>query len=141
MAGSITIVKTAVAESGGVGKISIAWVSDASGAVSGNTVTLGAGSVVLVEFVPDSGGTQPSDQYDVTFTDARSVNVFDDGSGTSIGANLSNTTATQKVPFIGGGAVTYIRRWLCGGLYTPVVANAGNAKGGTINIYQSRAAL
>jgi adenosylcobinamide amidohydrolase len=31
--------------------------------------------------------------------------------------------------------VTYVRTWLHGGLYRPVVAAAGNAKQGTINIF------
>ena len=137
MAGSITTTITEVAGSGGVTKTSIAWVCDASGDVSGNTVTMGPGTIIAVEFIPDSGGTQPTDLYDVTFTDAEGVNMFDDGAGTSVGANLSNATASHKVPFVGGGTVTYVRQWLHGGAYTPVVAAAGNAKGGTIVIYQA----
>lgn len=135
MAGSVTATVTQVAYSGGVTKYSLAWVSDAAGAVSGNAVTFKPGTIIAVEFVPDSGGTQPSDLYDVTFLDPESVNVFDDGAGTSIGANLSNTTATHKVPFIGGGTVTYVRHWLQGGSYTLTVANGGNAKGGTVVVY------
>lgn len=141
MAGSVTMTSSAIPGSGGVRKYSLAWVSDAAGAVSGNAVTLPPGTIVMVEFVPDSGGTQPTDAYDLTFTDEESVNMFDDGSGTSIGANLSNSTATHKVPFIGGGAVTYVRQWLHGGSYTLVVAAAGNAKGGTVNIYLTPAVL
>lgn len=141
MAGSIVATVTKVAGSGGVVKTSIAWTSDASGNVSGNTVSMAPGSIIAVEFVPGSGGTQPSDLYDVTFTDAESVNMFDDGAGTSIGANLSNATSSHKVPFIGGGSVTYVRQWLHGGDYTPVVANAGNAKTGTIVIYTTPAVL
>lgn len=137
MAGSITVTSSEIAGSGGIRKYSIAWVSDASGDVSANTVEMPAGTIVAVEFIPDSGGTQPTDLYDVTFTDAEGVNMFDDGSGTSIGADLSNSTATHKIPFVGGGSVTYVRQWLHGGTYTPVVANAGSAKGGTIDIYQA----
>lgn len=119
-------------------KTSIVWTSDAAGAVSGNTLLMPSGSVVSVEFVPGAGGVQPTDLYDVTFLDAESVNMFDDGSGTtSIGANLSNVNTTHKVPLIGGAANTYVRMWLHGGTYTPVVANGGNAKSGTINIFHS----
>ena len=135
MAGSITTTVTKVAGSGGVVRTSIAWTSDALGAVSGNTVTMGPGTIVVVEFVPGTGGTQPSDLYDLTFTDDDGVNMFDDGAGASIGADLLNTTATHKVPFIGGGTVTYVRQWLHGGPYTPVIAAAGAAKTGTIIIY------
>lgn len=112
------------------------WTSDASGDVSGTSTTMPTGTVVAVEFTPDSAGTQPSDLYDVTFTDSNSVNVFDDGAGASIGANLSNAATVHAIPFVGGGAVTYVRRWLPGGSYTLVVANAGNAKGGLVTIYQ-----
>lgn len=135
MAGSITVTTSEVAGGAGVREYSIAWTSDASGAVSGNTVVLGAGTIIAVEFVPGAGGVQPTDLYDVTFTDAEGVNMFDAGDGTSIGANLSNANASHKVPFVGGGAVTYVRMWLHGGDYTPVVAAAGNAKQGTINVY------
>src|SRR5512139_2576632 len=136
MAGSITV--TTSEEGSGVIKYSVAWLSDASGNVSANTFSMGSGTIVMVEFVPDSGGTQPTDLYDVTLTDAEGVNVLDDGTGSaSIGANLSNTAASHRVPFIGGGGtVTYVRTWVHSGLFTPVVAAAGNAKGGTINVYQ-----
>lgn len=136
MAGSITV--TTSEERGGVLKYSIAWTSDASGDVSGNAFTMGAGTIVLVEFVPDSGGTQPTDLYDVTMTGPSGVNVLDDGTGsTSIGANLSNSAASQRVPFIGaGGTVTYVRTWVPAGEFTPVVAAAGASKGGTINVFQ-----
>lgn len=136
MAGSVTMTSNEVAGSGGVTKYSLAWVSDAAGAVSGNAVALKPGTIIAVEFVPDSGGTQPTDLYDVTsLADAEGVNMFDDGAGASIGANLSNTTASHKVPFIGGGSVTYVRHWLQGGSYTLNVSNAGNAKGGTVVIF------
>ena len=134
--GTTTIATTKVDGSGGILKHALTWTSDASGNVSGNSL-----SIVMVEFIPNSGGTQPTDLYDLTFTDAEGVNMFDDGSGTSIGANLSNTTSTHKVPFIGGGSVTYVRQWLHGGTYSLVIAAAGNAKGGTVNIYQSPVVL
>jgi hypothetical protein len=99
-------------------------------------VTIPDGTIIAVEFTPDSGGTQPTDLHDVTCTDDEGVNVFDDGAGTSIGANLSNAASAYRVPFFGGGGtVTYVRQWLHGGAYTLVVAAAGNAKGGTVNIY------
>jgi hypothetical protein len=135
MAGSITVTTSEVAGAGGVRKYSIAWTSDAAGAVSSNTFSMAPGSIVMVEFIPSGGGTAPTDLYDVTFLDANSVNIFDNGAGTSIGADLSATVATTKMPFIGGGAVTYVRRWTQGGTFQPVVANAGNAKQGTINVY------
>ncbi len=115
----------------------IVWTSDASGNVSANTVEMPSGSFVMVQFVPGTAGVQPTDLYDVTFTDAAGTNAFDDGTGTSIGANLSNVNASKKVPFIFGASSTFVRAWMPSGLYTPVVANAGNAKSGTIRIYQT----
>lgn len=136
MAGSVTLTSSKVAGAAGVCKYSLAWVSDASGNVSGNSTTLPVGTIVGVGFAPDAGGTQPTDLYDVTMTcDTHGSNILDDGGGTSVGANLSNAAGAHKVPFIGGGSVTYVRQWLHGGGYTLVVANAGNAKGGTVDLY------
>lgn len=135
MAGSIATSASVVAGSGGVVKYSIAWTSDAAGAVSGNTIDMAPGTVAAVEFVP-SAVAAPTDLYDVTFLDAEGVNMFDDGAGASIGANLSATVASHRVPFIfGASGTTYVRAWLHGGAYTPTIANAGNAKQGTINVY------
>lgn len=136
MAGSVAVTTSEVAGSGGIKKYSMDWTSDASGNVSGNSFQVGPGTIVAVTFVPDSGGTQPTDLYDVTFVcSTHNINVFDDGAGTSIGANLSNSTATHKVPFVGGGSVTYVRQWLHGGTYDLVIAAAGNAKGGIVDLY------
>jgi len=117
-------------------KTEIVWTSDAAGAVSGNTLTLPSGSICSVHFIPGSGGVAPTDLYDVTFTNDEGINLFDDGTGTSIGANLSATVPTLKVPFIQGGASTFVRAWLVGGLYSPVVAAAGDANEGQIHIFQ-----
>jgi len=136
--GSIAVTTSKLSGSGGVVKTSIVWTSDASaGSVTGNTLAMRPGSIVLVEFIPGAGGVQPTDLYDVDFLDDNGTSMFDDGTGTSIGANLSQTNATHKVPFITGGTSTYVRVWLHGAsAYQPTVANAGNSKQGTINIYQ-----
>lgn len=121
-------------------KTSLLWTCDASGNVSANSVTLPSGTIVQVCFAPGAAGVQPTDLYDVTMTcDAHpAMNIFDSGTGSaSIGADLSNSTTSHKVPFQAGGAVSYFRQWLHGGGYTLVVANAGNAKQGTVDIYIS----
>jgi hypothetical protein len=145
MAGSIVVTTSKVAGSGGVTKHSIAWTSDAAGAVSGNTMSMPPGSIVAVEFIPGSGGTQPTNAYDVDFLDAEGVSMFSDGAATpaSIGLDLSNAAAAHRVPFIHGAAgSTYVRAWLQGGSgYQPTVAAAGNAKTGTIEIYVTPAVL
>lgn len=127
MAGSITVT-TSVAQTplGMVSKYSIAWLSTAGGAVSANTFGVRAGELLQVAYIPDGGGTAPTDLYDVTMTDANGVDVL-----TGTGANLSGTLASVVTPAVS----TSFRRYLEAGLLTPVVANAGSAKGGTIVLY------
>lgn len=121
VAGSITV--TTSDAGAGLTKYSVAWLSDASGDVTENTFDVEAGELVQVEYVPDAGGTQPSDAYDVTLLNAAGTDLLGGG-----GANLSNATRTQAVPVIS----TYFRRTLEAGALTPTVDNAGNAKGGTL---------
>jgi hypothetical protein len=139
--GSTVLTKTSVAGSDGVTKYSLAWTSDASGNVSGNSLAFTPGSVVAVEFIPAAGGSAPTDLYDVGFLDGAGTSMFDDGAGASIGLNLSGTLATHRAPFINGASTTYVRAWLQGSSggnpYQLTVANAGAAKSGTVNIYVS----
>lgn len=121
VAGSITA--TVTDAGAGLTKYSIAWLSSSGGAVTENTFSVKAGELVQVEFVPDSGGTQPTDAYDMTLLNAVGTDLLSGG-----GANLSNATRTQVVPVIS----TYFRRTLEAGLLTPTISNAGSAKGGTI---------
>lgn len=123
MAGSITVSRTRV---GFLDKYTIAWVSDASGNVSGNSFNVEQpGELLQVQFTPDGGGTQPTNAYDLTMTDPAGFDVLG-----ATGANLSNAASAQAVPVIG----TYFRRALDAVAHTPVVANAGNAKGGTFTL-------
>lgn len=104
-------------------KITITWTSSAGGAVSGNAFTLPAGDLVQIQFVPNGGGTQPTDLYDVTLVDNDNVDVLN-----GLGANLSNSTGTilQWNPEM----VSDSSRTL-----DLVVANAGNAKSGTVYLW------
>lgn len=121
MAGSITVTTSDAGR--GITKYSIAWVCSAGGAVDTNTFNVKAGEIIQAGFIPDGGGTQPSDLYDVTMLDANSRDVLE-----GEGANLSNATATAKTPKVN----SLFRRFVEAGALTPTVANAGNAKGGTI---------
>jgi len=120
MAGSVAASSADIG--GGFTKYTIAWTSDAAGAVSGNTVDVKRGHLRQVKYKPDAGGTQPTDLYDVTLLDADGADLLAGG-----GANLSNVNASIAVPtapiLLEGQSVT------------PTVANAGNAKGGTIILY------
>lgn len=117
VAGSITVTTSDLG--GGVTKYSIAWVSSALGAVSGTSLNLKRGSLLRAAFIPDSAGTQPSDQYDVTLPDANGIDALQ-----GAGADLSNSTA----------AAFELETVVLAGAFTPTIANAGNAKGGTIEL-------
>ncbi len=104
-------------------KYSIAWTSTAGGAVSANLFTVRRGFLVGIKFVPGSGGSQPTDLYDVTLVDTDSVDQLG-----GMGANLSNATSSRlsfDPPLINDGVQQL----------DLVVANAGNAKTGTVILW------
>lgn len=106
------------------GVYTIAWTSNASGAVSGNSFPVLLGEIKQVKFVPASGGTQPTDLYDVTLVDADGLDVLN-----GMGANLSNASPAL---------ITSLGVWTAAPAasspvtFDLVVANAGNAKSGTV---------
>src|SRR5688572_2234141 len=73
-AGTVTVTQATVVNTSTrrVVRYTVAWVSTAGGAVSANSFSIGAGTLVSARFIPDSGGTQPTDLYDVTLTDSNS---------------------------------------------------------------------
>jgi len=122
--GTVTFTSTNVGS--GFVKYTVAWVSDASGDVSGNAVQFNVirGALRQAQFTPDSGGTQPSDLYDATFT-FNGVDVLD-----GVAANLSNSTSTIIMfdPPLFYDATSN---------FDLVISNAGNAKGGTFTFWIS----
>lgn len=133
MAGSIAV--TTHDLGAGVTEYRVVWTSDASGNVSGNVFEMMPGTIISVEFVPGSGGTQPTDLYDIDADDAQGVSIFDNGAGTTIGANLSNAVASHALPLLGLAGTTAVRRWHQGGTVEVSVTNAGDAKTGTVSIF------
>lgn len=131
MAGSIVVTSSDLG--GGVWSYAIAWTCDASGNVSANTFDLARGTLLQARFVPGSAGAQPTDLYDVTMQDADGADIL-----LGFGANQSNASAKafpgQSGDGAGAGAVGFVQ----GGTVTPIVANAGNAKGGTITLLLKR---
>jgi hypothetical protein len=120
--GTVTITTTLLSDVKVV-KYSLAWVSDASGAVSGNPATLRMGSVIQIKYIPDGGGTAPTALYDVTLVDVHGIDFLAGG-----GANLSATASTlvrQTTPLFHDGTSTL----------DLVVANAGVSKGGTVQLW------
>ena len=122
--GSITVTTS---RDGPLTKYSCAWTSDnAAGNVTEVDVVLKAGQLVQVIMTP--GATTPSDDYDVEL-------LTEDGEDDLLGgggADCSNslTKVVNLGPVAGDLPV-----WIPSGNYWPTVANAGNSKTGTINIY------
>lgn len=123
MAGAITVTTS---KDQAFRKYSCACVSDASGDVNAINVPVMGGELAQVIITPDGGGTAPTDLYDVTLTLA--------GGGTDLlgGGGANCPQATPVV--VGADAVNLPTRVPSGNL-RPVIANAGNAKGVTVDIY------
>ncbi len=131
MAVAGTVTTTTDYLGGGYTKYAMAWVCSAGGAVTENAVAVKRGHIHQVKFIPDAGGTAPTAAYDVTLIDAISGGV---DFLTGIGADLSATARKIGVPQVGDGTTAYQRVFHEGGNLYPTVANAGNAKGGTIEL-------
>ena len=122
MAGTIT---TTVSKKNSLVKYKMDWLSDASGDVDVDAIPMIQGEIQSVHYLPDAGGTQPSDNYDLTMADSYGVDIL-----TGTGANLSQTTDTYAVPALS----TYFKVTIEAGSYDLVIANAGNAKGGIVEV-------
>lgn len=105
---------------GSVKKAAFTWLSAAGGAADGATVEAYNGEILRAVFIPDGGGTQPSDLYDVALNDDDGVNVLGGEAG-----DLSNAVIEQLRNM---GAVANSK-------LTLAVTNGGNAKGGKVIVY------
>lgn len=110
---------------GTVKKVAWDWLSAADGsvgAVAGATSTKAYnGALLRAVFVPDSGGTQPTDNYDVEVLDEDGYDVL-----AGQGANLSNAATTTVVASL--GAIANDKAKLS-------ITNAGDSKGGVVYLY------
>lgn len=126
MPGSIT---ASECRSRTVRSVSLAWVSSAAGAVSGIQSPQISGEILRVVFAPGAGGVQPTNLYDVTLLDQDGFDVL-----AGLGANRSNANKEQVTPLTGDGTTTNQRIAVDGTLELQV-ANAGNAKEGSVTVY------
>lgn len=127
MAGTLTL---SYSETRSPFTVTFTWVSDASGDVSGNAVTKDLLGILLrAVHIPDSGGTQPTDAYDVLINDEHGIDVLQ---GT--GADISNAAASDFFPALTDGS-TNSGPTAVNGTLDLVVSNAGNAKGGSVVLY------
>jgi hypothetical protein len=116
--GTTTLTETTV---GSVKRVKFAWISDASGNVSGSpTAGIYDGEVIAITTIPSGGGTVPT-TYTITVKDADGNDVL------CAGGTTRSTTATEwlKKPL---GAVTLSTLELG-------ISGAGNAKVGTAYIW------
>ena len=120
MAGTVTISEQRFSS---IRKVTFTWVASAGGAADGVTTYASDGDLLAVYQVPDGGGTQPTNLYDVVVTDGDSIDVLN-----ALGANLSNAANTIKRTADGLLPVA-------SSLLTIAVTNAGNAKGGKTILY------
>lgn len=120
MAGTVTITEHSWAY---IKKIEFDWESSAGGAADGTTTDIYTGEIIRVVQVPDSGGTQPTDLYDVTVVDDDTLDIM-----YGLGANVSNAAPSQKQMSDGLGCVV-------GSQLTLHVTNAGATKGGKTIVY------
>lgn len=107
-------------------KISIGWTSDASGDATANLAAdynsnLSKIKGWIIQIATNPGATAPTDNYDITISDADSVDVC--------GGRLKDRdTATSEL-------VTFDPPVWVDSELALAVANAGNAKVGAIEIY------
>ena len=117
MAGTITAIET---RHRSVQEIIFSWLSDASGDGTATATTYAySGDILKVVCVP--GATTPDDNYDVTLTDADSIDLLA-GQGVDCpnGANLVIT----------GGMIPVVESAI-----SLTIAGGGNAKIGTVHVY------
>lgn len=105
-----------------VSLIKAAWTSDSDGNASGATTNAYDGVIYRLITVPGTAGDAPDDNYDITATDANSVDVLE-----GAGANR-DTATTEYVAADSLGAVS-------GSKLTVSVSGAGETNKGTIYIY------
>lgn len=132
MAGSLTL--TEPSDRSGlrpVRKYTLAWTSDAAGAVNGIKTPLISGWVFRVVFIPDATDA-PSNLYDVTIEDANALDVL-----AGQGANLSGTVASNVTPGvpIKDGTTTSVAGMFIDDVLELKVTNAGDSKKGKVILY------
>lgn len=117
MAGTVTVVES---QYGGIQKIKWTWLSTAGGAADLITTKHYFGEVIAVVTDPD-GTDAPTDDYDITITDAEGYDVLQ-------GAGANRDTANTETAVPAAKSVAF-------GTLTLNVTNAGNAKAGVVVLY------
>lgn len=120
--GTVTVATANVSDQAHLYKrYTVSWTSTAGGAVSANAFTIVAGEIVSVRFTP--GATTPSDLYDVTLAETSGVVDLLLGQGADRSSTVVSVLQFDPPLFQDGSRTIDV-----------VVANAGNAKTGTVVI-------
>ena len=117
-----TVVVTTLNVGGGVTRYAVAWTSTAGGAVSANLFDVKAGLLLAVKVVP-SAATAPTALYDVTLVDTDSVDLLN-------GQAADQSATVGKYFVFNPPLIVDSTQQL-----DVVVANAGNAKLGTVYLW------
>jgi hypothetical protein len=121
MAGTVTIQEITYTP---IKRVKFTWTSTAGGVADGTTTSAFTGDIIRLVNIPNSGGTQPTNLYDITIKDADGVDVlFGDGT------DVVNTGPSQKHGTADslGCVVNSTLRF--------DVTNAGASKGGVTIVY------
>jgi len=102
-------------------KVSFAFVTASDGTAGGATTQSLTGELIRAVFVPGSGGSQPTNAFDVVVNDSDGYDVL-----AGQGANISNAAPTTVVSSLGA---------VFNSALTLAVTNAGDTKSGTIILY------
>lgn len=119
MAGTVT--ETAVTHTS-VKKIKWDWLTDAAGQADATSVAVYNGEIIGVTTVPDGGGTQPTDLYDVTIKDSDGVDLLMGNGANRSNVNTEYITQANTLAAVDSQLVLQ-------------VLNGGNAKGGIVYVY------
>ena len=114
-----------------VWRVTLTWVSDSSGNVSGTLTTRLSGTLVRVVFDP-SANPAPSAGYDVTLLDERGIDLL-----AGLGGNLSASATSHTIPGVPmtDGTTTGVGLAQIEDALELRVANAGNATRGVVVLY------
>jgi hypothetical protein len=129
MAGTVTWTFTT---SRTVNTMTADWTASSSGVVPSLDSETVSGEILRAVFNPDSGATAPTNNYDVTLTDADGIDIL-----AGQGANQSSGTVASIVPAetMLTGNTSGAAPFAVNGPLTLAVANAGASNGGILRLY------
>lgn len=130
MAGTLTHTPRQAA-SGSIARHDIALLSDSSGNCTGTTSRI-TGTILRVQWVPDSGGTKPSDNFDVTVSDEGGTDILG-GQGANMDADAPFDMCPGQ-PFT-DGTTTSVAPITINDTLSVSASNMGSAKGAKIILY------